>query len=422
MTVETQSNTPLVVVGAGAAGLMAAIWAGRANPQRKIIVLDGASKIGKKILIAGGGRCNVTHYEVTEDAYAGASRNAIRKVLKQFDVSQTIAFFAELGVELKREETGKLFPTTDKAQTVLDALVDEVSRYGDIRTRHRVESVQKVTGGFVVSGNFDDIVADRVVLATGGKSIPKTGSDGGGYQIAMALGHTTTEQIFPALVPLTIPRDHWFRDLKGITLDVTVELWSSAGKRLASFTNSLLLSHFGLTGPAVLDISRYLLDVRSTDLDAQLTINWFPKQNSESFSALLKQEKKRSALQLFRSHLPDRLARSLLATVFEDLDVSRDVKMVRREQLPTNQLTKLERRRLTNTATRFIAPIVGDRGFDFAEVTAGGVPLTEVHLKTMASRVCDGLHLCGEIFDDDGRIGGFNFQWAWASGYLAGHG
>jgi len=406
----------IVIVGAGAAGLMAAIWAGRTDSTRRIIVLDSASKIGRKILIAGGGRCNVTHHEVTEAAYAGASRNAIKKVLRQFDVKQTVDFFSDLNVPLKREDTGKLFPTTDSAKSVLDALVHELSRYGEIRSGHRVEQIVQLGETFVISGNFAEIRASNVILATGGKSIPKTGSDGHGYQLAKALGHTLTERIFPALVPLTIPRDHWFRDLKGITLGVTLELWSSTGKRLQSvktsvsgstspgsmYARSMLFSHFGLTGPAVLDISRYLLDARGLDPDTQLTVNWLPEYSSESFSALLKQEKKRSVLQILRSLLPDRLARALLHEVFDDPNA-------RREQLPANQLSKVERRQLTTAVTRFVAPIVGDRGFDYAEVTAGGVPLTELYLNTMASRICPRLYLCGEILNVDG-----------ATGYLAG--
>ncbi|MEM9778004.1 MAG: aminoacetone oxidase family FAD-binding enzyme, partial [Chloroflexota bacterium] len=254
---QNTEHADVVIVGAGAAGLMAGIWAGRMNPKRSIILLDGAKKIGRKILIAGGGRCNVTHHEVTEQAYAGASRNAIKKVLKQFDVPETIAFFADLGVTLKREETGKLFPTTDKARTVLNALVHETERVAEIRPDHRVESVNNNGVSFLLQGPFGTITAKKLVLATGGKSIPKTGSDGQGYVIAQSLGHTITPRVFPALVPLTVPKNHWIRELKGITIQAKLDLWTPTGKRVESFTNSMLCTHFGLSGPAVLDMSRY---------------------------------------------------------------------------------------------------------------------------------------------------------------------
>ncbi len=404
----------VLIVGAGAAGLMAAIWAGRTNPKRQIVVLDGAKKIGRKILIAGGGRCNVTHYEVTEKAYAGASRNAIKKVLRQFDAAQTADFFKQLGVKLKREETGKLFPVTDQAKTVLDALVREVTKTATILPDHRVESVQDLGMHFEVVGNFGKIQAQKVVLATGGKSIPKTGSDGQGYQIAQSLGHSLTNRIFPALVPLTVPRNHWIRDMKGVTLPVTLELWQPTGKRLESFTNSMLCTHFGLSGPAVLDMSRYYLDAVGIEPDVRLTVNWVPDWQYDDFIQHLKSERQQTPLQLLRSLLPERLVKAILEQALGSDNEGRAA------TLPVNQLSKDERRKLAQMVTRFQVPVAGDRGFDFAEVTAGGIPLKELRLSSMSSRICPNLHFCGEILNVDGQIGGFNFQWAWSSGYLAG--
>ena len=404
----------IIIVGAGAAGLMAGIWAGRTNPNREILILDGAIKIGRKILISGGGRCNVTHYEVTEQAFAGASRNAIRKVLRQFTVEQTVEFFHELGVNLKREETGKLFPRSDKASTVLNALLKEAGRYAGILANHRVDSINYDGVQFTLAGNFGKVTANKVILATGGKSIPKTGSDGHGLEIAKSLGHSLTPRIFPALVPLTVPRNHWIRDLKGITVPATLELWSPTGKRLESFTNSMLCTHFGLSGPAVLDMSRYYIDAVGADPEFRLTVNWLPMLHSDKFAGILKNERKKSVLQLLRPHLPDRLARTLIEQALNDDAERHGVNQA------ANQLSKAERKRLVDIVTRFHVPVAGDRGFDFAEVTAGGVPLNELRLSTMSSRICPNLHFCGEILNVDGRIGGFNFQWAWSSGYLAG--
>ena len=370
----------VLIVGAGAAGLMAAIWAGRTNPKRQIVVLDGAKKIGRKILIAGGGRCNVTHYEVTEKAYAGASRNAIKKVLRQFDAAQTADFFKQLGVKLKREETGKLFPVTDQAKTVLDALVREVTKTATILPDHRVETVRDLGMHFEVVGNFGKIQAQKVVLATGGKSIPKTGSDGQGYQIAQSLGHSLTNRIFPALVPLTVPRNHWIRDMKGVTLPVTLELWQPTGKRLESFTNSMLCTHFGLSGPAVLDMSRYYLDAVGIEPNVRLTVNWIPDWQYDDFVQHLKSERQQTPLQLLRSLLPERLVKAILEQALGSDNEGRAA------TLPVNQLSKDERRKLAQMITRFQVPVAGDRGFDFAEVTAGGIPLKELRLSSMSSR------------------------------------
>ena len=197
------ADADVVIVGAGAAGLMAGVWAARSN--RRVVLLDGARTLGAKILVAGGGRCNVTHHVVDETAFAGSTRKAIRKVLRRFDADQTVRFFASLDVELKREDTGKLFPVTDDARTILDALVGAVrSAGGEIRHPQRVERINVVPGGFVLSGDWGELVSTRIILATGGKSLPKTGSDGGGYALARSIGHSITARIFPSLVPLTL--------------------------------------------------------------------------------------------------------------------------------------------------------------------------------------------------------------------------
>jgi len=399
----------VVVVGAGAAGLMAAIQARRHHRARSVLVLDGARTLGAKILIAGGGRCNVTHDYVDETAFAGSTRPAIRNVLRRFDVPTTVAFFAQLGVELKREETGKLFPVTDRARTVLNALLDETRRSGAvIRFPRRVLAIDRDGGEFVISGDWGDVRAACVVIATGGRSIPKSGSDGYGYQLVQALGHSITPLVTPGLVPLTLPRDHFLCGLAGITLDATLEVRSGTGKRLVSFTDSTLLTHFGISGPSALDISRYYLHARAGDADAALFANWLPAAKTDAPDTELQSLGSRGVLAWARERLPERLARALCEHAGVD-------SAVRADRLPRSQ-----RQALVAATTNFRLPVTGSRGYGFAEVTAGGVPLSEVHLGTLQSRVCPGLYLCGEICDVDGRIGGYNFQWAWASGFVAG--
>ena len=401
----------IAVIGAGAAGLFAAIWAGRAGGGQTVVALEGARKLGAKILVAGGGRCNVTHDEVDASAYAGGSRNAIRKVLLRFAVPETVAFFRDLGVPLKREDTGKLFPATDSARTVLDALL-RAAHDARVELRHpwRVESLVREGDGFRVSGDGGSLFARRVILATGGRSLPKSGSDGHGYTLAKALGHTLTKRIFPALVPLTLPANHFLTALSGITLPATLDVVSGQGKRLVSFTNSTLLTHFGLSGPSVLDISRYYIDARFDDPDALLTINWLPGRTTEQVEADLLALGRVTPLRHLAGQLPERLVRALAEAAGVD------------PALPAQQLTRPARRALATALTALPLPVTGNRGYTYAEVTAGGVPLSEVRLETMESRVCPGLYLCGEILDVDGRIGGYNFQWAWASGFVAGSG
>ena len=401
-------TTDVAIVGGGAAGLMAAIWAGRTR-RRSIVVLDGAPRLGAKILISGGGRCNVTHDIVEAQEFAGSSRHAIRKVLLRFDVAPTIDFFRELGVELTREDGGKLFPTTNRARTVLDALLGG-ARSAGVELRHpwRVEEIVPEGNEFRLRGPAGELQARAVVLATGGCSVPRTGSDGHGFELVGRLGHTLTRPILPALVPLTLAPTHFVTGLAGIAVPATVEVRAGSGKRQVAFTGSLLCTHFGLSGPAVLDVSRYFLLARAAEPATTLVINWLPGESVETVDAALRGLARKSAGRWLATRLPDRLARALCALA--EVDAS----------APAQALTRVQRRTLVTAIVAQEMPVTGDRGFTHAEATAGGVPLSELRLETMASRVCPGLYVCGEMCDVDGRIGGYNFQWAWASGYVAG--
>ncbi len=411
--IEVTNRTDVTIVGGGAAGLLAAIWAARTNPARRIVILDGAKRIGAKILIAGGGRCNVTNEKVTPQDFCGSSPNAIRKVLGRFPQPQTVEFFDQLGVKLKREPTGKLFPVTDKAKTVLEALLTEIKRLDiEIRLEHRVENVKPVANesgesSFEIAGSWGHLVSHQIVLATGGKSVPKTGSDGHGLELARRLGHTLTPKIIPALVPLQLASNDPLTQLSGISLPGKLELAETSGKRLETVQGDLLFTHKGLSGPAVLDMSRHWL-IASQQREVCLHANWLPEVSSHNLQEELLSLGKRSVRAFLRERLPDRLVDHLLFTASVPL-----------EQTGVD-LTKVQRKTLANCVSSYPLNITGTLGFKVAEVTAGGVPLSQIDLKTMQSRLVPGLYFCGEICDVDGRIGGFNFQWAWASGYVVG--
>ncbi len=400
----------VAVVGAGAAGLMAAIFAGRGGAS--VIAIDGAPKIGAKILISGGGRCNVTHHAVAADDFNG-NRNAIAKVLRTFSVEETIAFFEELGVGLKQEETGKLFPLTDRAASVVNALLAAAADAGvEIRTGARIRSISGNAGRFVLDSSVGEIHARRVILATGGRSVPKTGSDGAGYELARVLGHTITET-WPALVPLHLPRGHWLTALSGTAVDALLEVRSATGRVLERVSGAVLFTHFGLSGPAILDVSRHLIAARREGA-ASLFANLVPGETIESLESTLLSEAKRNAratvASALRGRLTERFVAAMAVAALDEDGAGRSLV----------SLTREERRGLVRALIELELPVTGNRGFDFAEVTAGGIPLNEIELATMRSRRADGLLLCGEILDVDGRIGGFNFQWAWATGRLAG--
>ncbi|MFM7107428.1 MAG: aminoacetone oxidase family FAD-binding enzyme, partial [Planctomycetaceae bacterium] len=357
-------SADVLVLGAGAAGLFAATWAGRtaaaAGRRLSVVALDSARRIGAKILVAGGGRCNVTHRVVAEADYAGSTPAAIRKVLRRFGVEQTVGFFAEAGVALKHEDTGKLFPVTDSARTVLDALVHEAARAGAVLMHPaKVTSLVRTADGFVADTHAGSFTARRVILCTGGKSLPKSGSDGGGLLLARSLGHTLTAPIVPALVPLVLPVDHWITGLAGVTLETEVVLRDSRSRTLATTRGSTLCTHVGLSGPAILDMSRHWLVARAAEPAVTLTLNWLPGESAEGVDRELVAGQSRGVLAVLRERLPDRLARQLCGAAGAPLagDVGRE-----------------PRRRLAGLVCGTPLPITGDRGFAVAEATAGGVP------------------------------------------------
>jgi predicted Rossmann fold flavoprotein len=409
----------IAIVGAGAAGLMAAIFAGRASrqsgapvPPLRIVALDGAAKIGAKILVAGGGRCNVTHEAVRPEDFAGAKRNQVAKVLRTFDVAATVQFFADLGVKLKTETTGKLFPITDDAHTVLEALLGAVREAGgEIWPACRVHEIRRVDDGFVLRAIGGELKARRIILATGGKSLPKTGSDGGGYALAQAMGHSVRPTT-PALVPLVLPKNHWLMGLSGISVETELSLASGTGRVLHRQGGAMLFTHFGLSGPAIMDISRHWIAAHAADASVRLTANLLPGQTPAQIDGAFIQHAtnhpRTTIASLVGVWLPQRLA----AALCQQVGVAPDLALA--------HLSKDQRRALVQGLTALPLPVERDRGYNFAEATAGGIPLDEVDLATMASRVCPGLFLCGEVLDVDGRIGGYNFQWAWTTGRLAG--
>ena len=404
----------VAVIGAGAAGLATAIFTAETAQQHqrplRIAVFDSAKKIGAKILISGGGRCNVTHDEVRPEDFNG-SRHLVRNVLAPFDEQATVQWFSSLGVSLKREETGKLFPVSDSARTILSALLRRCEELQvTILTQHRVSAVTEQTGMFAIQHEQRLSYARWVIFATGGKSLSRTGSDGSGWDMVQRLGHTVTTAV-PALVPFILREDMFHAELAGISLPVELSSFVG-GKVVDRRVGSLLWTHFGMSGPVVMDASRHWTLARAHELAVELRCNFFPGRDfSQLENFLLDTAHTRSRVSLVRvlgECLPDRMAEALVC--WSGIE----------SRAMLSQLSREQRRTLIHVMTNFLLPVDRDRGWNFAEVTAGGVPLEEINFRTMESRVVKGLYLVGEMLDCDGRIGGFNFQWAWATGYIAG--
>jgi predicted Rossmann fold flavoprotein len=400
----------LGVIGAGAAGLAAAIAAAETGHALRVVLLDGAETIGAKILISGGGRCNVTHDEVGVADFNGAMP-VIRNILAAFDARATVRWFRTLGVELKREETGKLFPVSDSARTVLDALLGRCAAlHVAVRSGRRVDAVRPAAGEFAVEHRRGTLRARAVVMATGGRSLPRTGSDGGGWDIVRRLGHTVTAT-YPALVPLVLAPSMFHAELSG--LSQPVELSTFAGGRLIDRrAGSLLWTHFGISGPVVMDASRHWVIAQATQRGVEMRCSFVPGQRFEEVEqwliAVAATSPRLSVRTCLARRVPERFAAALAQA--GGIDPATAI----------GQLARHARRTLVHALTAFVLPIARVRGWDYAEVTAGGVPLDEIDYRTMASRVVPGLYLAGELLDCDGRIGGYNFQWAWATGHVAG--
>lgn len=406
----TSKTADIVVIGAGAAGLMTAIAAARAKPSAHILLIDTRKKIGAKILISGGTRCNVTNVSVKPSDYEGGPHHFVQHVLEAFTPQKTRDFFAALGVELVLEPTGKYFPVTNSGKTVLEALMKEAARLGvTLETGRRVTRVEKCGEGFRLTLDSDEgsthVEARRVVLCTGGLSYPETGSDGTGYKVAGALGHSLTPT-WPALTPLRTADPDWPR-LSGVTLDVRLSFYCD-GKKSAERAGSFLFTHDGFSGPAALDISRFVASAPAGS-NPEIRASFLPEDTAAACRTRLDRASQKKA----KNFLADEgLPASLALTLLNKTDIDADA--------PLRTLKDRDRGRLVQAIFEMPLSVMGVVGYKKAEVTAGGVSLKEVRVSTMESRLVPGFYFAGEVLDCDGRIGGFNFQWAWSTGTIAG--
>jgi len=407
-----ESRLPIAVVGAGAAGLLAAITA--ASAGRRVLLLERTRDGGRKILVSGGGRCNVLPSQLEPARFVtDSSPNTLRKMLLSWPLSEQRRFFEEeVGLDLVLEpETGKLFPASNSARQVRDGLVALARRRGvEIRFDVLVDALtprppRSDTAWSIGLRGGGEILTASVIVATGGTSLPGTGSDGLGFEMVRSLGHTI-HPTYPALTPLTAePPRH--AELAGVSLDVTITA-PGPGKGFTT-RGGFLFTHRGYSGPSVLDSSHLAVRSRLNGGARQpLLVQWTDLDPAAWDQAL--REGSGSVAGPLRRHLPDRLADALLAEA--DVDPARPIHQLRRE----------ERLRLVELLTRYPLPWTGDEGYRKAEVTGGGVALSEVDPRTLESRLRPGLFLCGEILDAFGPIGGHNFAWAWATGRAAGIG
>jgi predicted Rossmann fold flavoprotein len=400
----------VIVVGAGAAGLMAALRA--AECGRRTLVLEKNRKPGVKILMSGGTRCNITQATDNRGIVAayGPPGKFLFSPLAALSVQATIDFFESEGVATKVEETGKIFPVSNRAADVLDALVRRLHRSGaTLALEEALLDLRRAPAGFELITSRRTLRAEKVILTTGGQSYPGAGTTGDGYRFAAQLGHRIVPPR-PALVPLTtaVP---WALDLRGITLpDVTVRVLDGTTV-LAQRRGALLFAHFGLSGPVILDVSR-TVSGHAQPHTLILEIDLLPALSEPALGDLLRDEALASGKKQLAGILTALVPRRLSEAVLEGEQMPRERKAA--------GLSKEDRHRLVRALKHMSLPLTGTLGFKKAEVTAGGVALAEVDSRTLESKLVPGLYLAGEILDLDGPIGGYNFQAAWSTGWLAG--
>jgi predicted Rossmann fold flavoprotein len=422
----------VAILGAGAAGLCAAIRA--AERGRSVLLLEKNRRPGVKILMSGGTRCNLTNARGLRDlrvisgpidtdydpaqaqgsrsiqAAFGAGGKFLGPSLKALTVERTIELFEAEGLVTKIEGNGKVFPASDKASDVVDALVGRLSRTDAVlRTNAPALDVSVEESGFSIQLPESTERARRVIIAVGGQSYPGCGTRGDGYAIARKFGHSIVEPR-PALVPIRVDAD-WVPTLKGLTVpDVSASIRSNGGPPLLERREALLFAHFGLTGPAILDVSRAVARHDGPDrLD--LALDLAPTAKADDLDRYF-QGAGRSGRRAVASLMPECLPRRLAEAVMIHAGIPVD------RMGP--DLSRDERKRLVAAIKGLKLPIAGTLGFAKAEVTSGGVTLDEVEPRTLESRLQPGLHFIGEVLDLDGLIGGYNFQAAWSTGWLAG--
>ncbi len=393
----------IAVIGGGASGLVAAIAAARNGAE--VTIYERCERIGRKILATGNGRCNYTNVYATVDNYHGKKPEFIIDTINSFWIGETNSFFAELGMLTKVENDGKAYPYSLQASAVLDVLRYELERLGvNIVTEFEVEKITKSGDRFNIKAyDGNTAQADKVILSTGGKASPSLGSNGSGYKLAQGFGHRLSK-LYPSLVQIKT-ETNLIKALKGIKLDANVLL--EVGNKKSTYYGEVLFTDYGLSGPAIFNISRLCAD----DSDAVITLDILPEIEYDELYDILKNRRNHYRnLETFFVGMVNKKVGMTIMKYADVLPFSRSADTINEKEL----------KRLCDALKNFNLKVTGTMSWNNAQVTAGGILTDDVNSKTMESKLCDGLYLTGEILDIDGDCGGYNLQWAWSSGYIAG--
>lgn len=397
----------VAVIGGGAAGIMAAITAAREGA--KVTILEQKEKIGKKILSTGNGRCNFTNTYQTPECYRSDNPDFAWKVLQQFDVEKTLSFFKELGIYPKNRN-GYLYPYSDQASAVLELLQMEVARLGiRVMTETKCQNIVPTKRGYRIDTNHSKVTADRVILACGSKAAPVTGSDGSGYQLAKQLGHRMVP-VLPALVQLRCA-EKFYKSISGVRVQGTVSIYAD-GVLCASDTGEIQLTNYGISGIPVFQVSRYAARALYQKQSVTARLNFMPDMSETEFLSFLKD---RIALR------PDKTVEEFLIGLFPKKLCELWVRFSRlSKDSRVADLSEIQLQKLCALIQSLRTQITETNPFEQAQICCGGVDTTEINPRTLESCIHPGIYFAGELLDVDGICGGYNLQWAWSSGYVAG--
>ncbi|HBC32559.1 MAG TPA: aminoacetone oxidase family FAD-binding enzyme [Clostridiales bacterium] len=399
----------IAVIGGGASGLTAAIAAAKNGAE--VTIFEKLSRVGKKILATGNGRCNYTNMNLSKECYHSKNLALTEDVMKFFGLEKTLVFFNELGIHPYVDESGKVYPNSLQASSVLDVLRYEIKRLKVMEiTDFNVTALRKSKDKFSIIGN-DTITADRVILATGGKASPQLGSDGKGYEIARSLGHEIIEP-FPALVQLKL-KGKYFKRISGIKFDGIVKAYS--GDRLIrKEEGEILFTDYGISGPPILQVSRKVIEELNKKNNPWLTLDMFPNYSKLKLYDILQDRFIKMNYKTIEEAMIGFINKKLIPVVLYEAGFDELDKLC-------GKLNKKEIYKIIDILKEWKFEVTGHNSWQQAQSTAGGIKLTEINPKTLESLKVKGLYFAGEILDVDGDCGGFNLQWAWSSGYTAGY-
>jgi hypothetical protein len=402
-------KTDVCVIGAGPAGLMSAIFAAQAGAQ--VIVIEKNATAGQKLLLTGGGRCNITHAGTVDDFVHtyGKSGKFLRHCLHEFSPDATRDFFGQIRIATKVDEAGCVFPVSESAGNVQYALLGQCQKLGvQFISGRGVQEIAKRGDCFVVFAGSEIASAPKVIIATGGASYPATGSTGDGYKLAKSLGHTIIEPK-PALVPL-ITSEKWCAELSGISRD-NVTISAMIDKKKVSVSGAMIFTYDGISGPAVLDLSRLLADYFPAQKPIGIFIDVVPAMNEAKLEEYLMGQLSQYSKKIIANVLFELVPKKLGGLICSQAGIT---------ETNASQLKKEQRRKVIQLLKKLPLSIEATAPIDEATITRGGVSTAEIAPTTMQSKICPGLFFAGETIDVDGPCGGYNLQIAWSTGVLAG--